>query len=514
MALPSERLRVFDQAVQMSRRVAALRDEWNQQLDAERDRFVDQIISRGFRLVETTPQTRLVGELTHPPKGKATAVEILLPDGWPYRPTKVRPTEWARPLTWHQEADGSLCLFPTSAAGLPWKKPDCLLTRAARWFEEAAAGWPNDEPDLDLERYFTSSSSDDFLVYEDLKSLLGRPIKTSHASQGILKLRVSRRAVPGGTRYGWALDLGELSTPVRTWEEILGHFGDQAAGADRLIQTAKSAIILLRYRRGTHEGVVALRAKLVDGNVRLESIESADKGSRTLRLRAGYDADDLARFTVAVVGVGAIGSVVADLLSRSGIGKLLLLDGERMRPGNHIRHLIRAGFVGQPKAEAVAKHIQTTDYSPSAGVYPFNVKLRTPEEVAEVFHIADLVVDAAADPTTTELLIGAAESLEKGLLVTYLQRDGDVARLERYPMLESEDQEPPVPPQADKRELLRESGCGDPVSPASPSSVWASAGLASLAAADLLLARGLPPALTYVLRPQPEQTYRHRSVRP
>ena len=505
---------MFDLAVQPFRRAAALRDEWDQQLDAERDCFVDQLISRGFRLVETSPQTRLVGELTHLPNGKATTVEILLPDGWPYRPTKVRPTEWARPLTWHQEADGSLCLFPRSVAGLPWKKPDCLLTRAARWFEEAAAGWPNDEPDLDLERYFKAGSSNDFLVYEDLQSLLGRPIKISRTSQGILKLRASRRSVPGGTRYGWALDLGELSAPVRTWEEILSHLEDEAAGADRLIRKAKSAVILLRYKRGTHEGVVALRAQLVDSRVHLESIESADRSSKTLRLRAGYDADDLARFTVVVVGVGAIGSVVADLLSRSGIGKLLLLDGERMRPGNCIRHLISVGCVGQRKAEAVAKHIQTTDYSPSAGVYALNVNLRTPEQVAEIFDKADLVVDAAGDSTTTELLIGAAESLQKGLLVTYLQRDGDIARLERYPMLESEDQEPPVPPQTDQRELLRESGCGDPVSPASPSSVWVSAGLASLAAADLLLGRGMPPALTHVLRPQPEQTYRHRSVRP
>ena len=505
---------MFDLAVQPFRRAAALRDEWGQQLDAERDHFVDQLTSRGFRLVETTPPIRLVGELTHPPNGKNTAVEILLPDGWPYRPTKVRPTEWARPLTWHQEADGSLCLFPTSVAGLPWKNPDCLLTRAARWFEEAASGWPNDEPDLDLERYFKSSSGNDFLVYKDLESLLGRPIKISRTSQGILKLRVSRRSVAGGHRYGWALDLGELPGPVRTWDEILSHSGDEAAEADRLIRRAESVVILLRYERGAHEGVVALRAQFIDGSVRLESIESADRSSRTLRLRAGYDADDLVQFTVAVVGVGAIGSAVADLLSRSGIGKLLLVDGKRMRPGNSIRHLISVGFLGQRKAEAVAKHIRTTNYSPSAGIYTLNLNLRTVEQVAEIFNAVDLVVDAAGDATTTELLIGAAESLQKGLLVTYLQRDGDIARLERYPLLESEDQEPPAPPQTDHRELLRESGCGDPVSPASPSSVWVSAGLASLAAADLLLGRGMPPALTHVLRPQPEQAYRHRSVRP
>lgn len=392
---------------------------------------------------------------------------------------------------------------------------DGLLEKATEWFAQSAASWPDDEPDLDLERYFETEASHKLLVYSDVDALIGTLFRVAKGPGGrYVEPRQSTKKSPKGTRYGSALDLGELSSPVRTWAEVLVKAGDSGHYADTLVKRLRYAVILLKYQRGLHTGVMALIARHVDGEVHLSSIESSSDSDETIRLRAGYDADDLARFTVAVVGVGAIGSVVADLLSRTGIGKLLLLDGERMRPGNYIRHLISVGCVGQRKAEAVAKHIQTTDYSPSAGVYALNVNLRTPEQVAEIFDKADLVVDAAGDSTTTELLIGAAESLQKGLLVTYLQRDGDIARLERYPMLESEDQEPPVPPQTDQRELLRESGCGDPVSPASPSSVWVSAGLASLAAADLLLGRGMPPALTHVLRPQPEQTYRHRSVRP
>ena len=389
-----------------------------------------------------------------------------------------------------------------------------MLQAIARWFGEASDGWPNDEPDLDLERYYESSSGDDFLVYEGLESLLGRPIKVSRTSRGILKVRASKKAVPGGTRFGWALDLGELAAPIRTWDEILDHLGKDASKADHLIKRAESAVILLRYQRGAHEGVVALRAQSNEGTICLESIESAEKSSKTLRLRAGYDAEHLSGFAVAIVGIGAIGSVLAEQLSRSRVGRLLLVDGERMRPGNSIRHLLGLGTVAQFKAEAVARHLQIADLCPSGGIAPLNLALRRPEDAAPVFDAADLVIDATGDPTTSALLIGAAESLRKQLLVTYLQRGGDIARLERYPLGEGQRQEPPAPPLTEKREVLRESGCGDPISPAPPSAAWVAASLASLAAADLLVGRGLPPALTQVLRPQPDEPYRQRSVRP
>ena len=389
-----------------------------------------------------------------------------------------------------------------------------MLQAIARWFAEASDGWPNDEPDLDLERYFESSTEDEFLVYTDLRLLLGRQIKVARTGRGSFELRPSGKSAAKGTRYGWALDLGELAVPLRTWEEVLSHVGEDAALADRLVKQVKSAIVLLRYQRGSHEGVVALRAQWKDGKVRLESIESASKSSRTLRLRAGYDASDLSRFTVTIVGIGAIGSLLADQLCRCGIGQLLLVDSERMRPGNSIRHLLSLDAVGQHKTEAVVRHIRTVGLSPSNGLSSRRIALRAPDQAASVFEDVDLVVDATGNPTTSALLIGAAESHHKPLLVTYLQRDGDVVRIERYPLVDGEDQEPPVPPGTVLRDVVRESGCGDPTSPAPPSSASVAAGLASLAAADVLLGRDVPPALTHVLRPQPDQPYRQRSVRP
>ena len=484
-----------------------MRSEWSGSIAAERSQFVDELVSRGFALDEITPVDRLSGTLAYGSDGERVDVEIALPDGWPYRPTKIWPSDRTQPLSWHQEPDGALCLFPESAEGLPWADVDEFLTQASKWFTEAAGGWRNDEPDLDLARYFDVEVETQLLVYEGIESLLGRQIRVgqSGGAHGIFEVRISSKAQPKGNTFGWVLDLGELEAPVRTWEDVVRHAGQAASNAKRLIRTTESAFILLRYRRGAHEGVVALRAKEVDGEVHLARIESADKSPSTLRLRAGYDAPHLGCSTVTIIGMGAIGSVLADQLSRSGVRKLRLVDGQRIRPGNSIRHLVGRDRVGEHKAAAVAAHIKAAGHEPPGGVEVLHRSVRVPDQAEQAFESADLVIDSTGDAATTSLLIDAAETLEQDLLVVYLQRDGDIARVERYPQQDDEMPVAPAPALPSKSGALRESGCGDPVSPAPPSAAVVAAGLASLAAADLLVGRPVPAALTHVLRPQPDE---------
>ena len=390
---------------------------------------------------------------------------------------------------------------------------DGLLEKATEWFAQSAASWPDDEPDLDLERYFETEASHKLLVYSDVDALIGTLFRVAKGPGGrYVEPRQSTKKSPKGTRYGSALDLGELSSPVRTWAEVLVKAGDSGHYADTLVKRLRYAVILLKYQRGLHTGVMALIARHVDGEVHLSSIESSSDSDETIRLRAGYDADDLVRFTVVIVGMGAIGSALADQLSRSGVGNLRLIDAQRLRPGNTIRHLVGQEAVGRHKAAAVAAHIQTGGHAPLRGIETINCSIRSLEQAAQVFESADLVVDATGHPTTTSLLASAAEALRQRLLVVYLQRDGDIGRVERFPRMSDENPSPPVLRGPQRGRVLRESGCGDPVSPASPSAALIVAGLGSLAAADLLLDRPVPPSMTHVLRPQLDEPYQVRTV--
>lgn len=68
-----------------------------------------------------------------------------------------------------------------------------------------------------------------------------------------------------------------------------------------------------------------------------------------------------AKFTnkhIALVGLGAIGSLVADTLAHSGIQHIGLWDGDIVEPGNVCRSSFRLADLGQSKVEAISSKIQ------------------------------------------------------------------------------------------------------------------------------------------------------------
>jgi hypothetical protein len=58
-----------------------------------------------------------------------------------------------------------------------------------------------------------------------------------------------------------------------------------------------------------------------------------------------------------VLGVGAIGSYVSELLVRGGVDRALLIDGEPLSNGNLCRHTLGMGSIDRPKALAVAARL-------------------------------------------------------------------------------------------------------------------------------------------------------------
>ena len=68
--------------------------------------------------------------------------------------------------------------------------------------------------------------------------------------------------------------------------------------------------------------------------------------------------EKLRKSTVAIVGLGALGSVSAELLARAGIGKLILIDRDVVELSNLQRqNLFDENDVGKPKALAAKEHL-------------------------------------------------------------------------------------------------------------------------------------------------------------
>ncbi len=81
-------------------------------------------------------------------------------------------------------------------------------------------------------------------------------------------------------------------------------------------------------------------------------MEADSWDSRTRLLIGDAAADRLAASTVVVAGLGGVGGYVAEMLARSGVGRLVLIDADVVSPSNINRQLIAdVNTIGQPKTE-------------------------------------------------------------------------------------------------------------------------------------------------------------------
>lgn len=104
--------------------------------------------------------------------------------------------------------------------------------------------------------------------------------------------------------------------------------------------------------------------------------------------------DILKNSTVAVLGIGGVGSFSAEALARSGVGKLVLVDKDVVDITNVNRQIIALlSTVGQPKADLMKERIK--DINPDCEVVA--LKMFYTEETYEEFfsHDLDFVVDAS-----------------------------------------------------------------------------------------------------------------------
>ncbi|MCB9741769.1 MAG: ThiF family adenylyltransferase [Alphaproteobacteria bacterium] len=116
------------------------------------------------------------------------------------------------------------------------------------------------------------------------------------------------------------------------------------------------------------------------------------------RLRPG-----LRERSVAVIGVGALGAAVAELLVRAGVQRALLIDGDTLEVGNLVRHSLGLGQLGQNKAVAVAERLRLV--APMAEVSASGAFLpQAPDEVCDLLGEVDIVIDCTAEDDVVKTL--------------------------------------------------------------------------------------------------------------
>ncbi|SFA94740.1 MULTISPECIES: ThiF family adenylyltransferase [unclassified Bacillus (in: firmicutes)] len=104
--------------------------------------------------------------------------------------------------------------------------------------------------------------------------------------------------------------------------------------------------------------------------------------------------DKMKGSTVAVLGIGGVGSFAAEALARSGVGRLILIDKDDVDITNVNRQVIALlSTVGRPKAELMKERI--ADINPDCEVIALKM-FYTEETYEEIFgYNLDFVVDAS-----------------------------------------------------------------------------------------------------------------------
>ena len=146
------------------------------------------------------------------------------------------------------------------------------------------------------------------------------------------------------------------------------------------------------------------------------NIPEKEEWQQILEARHGKNLQEkFSKATVAICGLGGLGSNIAIALARAGIGKLILIDFDRVDISNLHRQQYKATQVGMCKTEALAENLQ--EISPYSLLQTYTTKI-TEENFQELLKEADIICEAFDEAEAKAMLVnGVLEKLPGKYLV-------------------------------------------------------------------------------------------------
>lgn len=228
--------------------------------------------------------------------------------------------------------------------------------------------------------------------------------------------------------------------------------------------------------------------KVLGGSVRISWITSRNWAEEQIRTR-GRGNLVLRDARVLLVGGGAIGSAIAELLVRQGCKKLSLIDGENLEIGNLCRHTLSLEEVGKNKADSLALRLNTlSPHARISSIPRLFGEMGNDESTAEVAS-HDVILDCTGSDQVayrlstfpwggSKLFFSVSIGFKARRLLLFVAKGGifpfhDFVKAIR-PWLVADQKE------YQGEELPRESaGCWNPIFPARADDIWLMSSIAS-----------------------------------
>jgi len=340
---------------------------------------------------------------------------VVLPEGFPYEAPRIAVLDAPAVLSWpHLEEDSMLCVLPAGTSvdpEAPIEQIRELLHDAVRLVQDILAGRLDDDFDREFTAYWRRGVA---TGVQNFRSLLapggthrevwiwrGKSFHVVAETDDDLRNWLANRF---GKKEAAGKALGKCICLVAENSMRPGNYPRTAADLGRLFAGDDHALDLLirqAFREGARDVVLAvptptgvgfaavsitsgrppppskgrvdtlwkgfrkgsmprhiaiLRVTSAESKVTRHKVERVDH-----RWNHGRDHDSrqdvIKGASVLVIGCGSLGSSVAELLARAGVGQLTLVDGEIMDWPNISRHALGADQVGQPKASSLARRL-------------------------------------------------------------------------------------------------------------------------------------------------------------
>ncbi|EDW82851.1 uncharacterized protein Dwil_GK10218 [Drosophila willistoni] len=131
------------------------------------------------------------------------------------------------------------------------------------------------------------------------------------------------------------------------------------------------------------------------------------------RMNIVKDYERIREKTVAVVGVGGVGSVTADMLTRCGIGKLILFDYDKVELANMNRLFFTPDQAGLSKVEAAARTL--TFINPDVKIETHNYNITT---VDNFDNFLTTISQSGTEPgTPVDLILSCVDNFEARMAI-------------------------------------------------------------------------------------------------
>eukprot|EP01025_Chloroclados_australasicus_P044121 TRINITY_DN47579_c0_g1_i2.p1 TRINITY_DN47579_c0_g1~~TRINITY_DN47579_c0_g1_i2.p1 ORF type:complete len:468 (+),score=73.48 TRINITY_DN47579_c0_g1_i2:104-1507(+) len=201
------------------------------------------------------------------------------------------------------------------------------------------------------------------------------------------------------------LGLQDTITKLQQQVERISERIQVAVKASDEIEQTQAQSLAQTVQKAKRDKVDQMSAEVVDSNPysRLMALQR-------MGIVDNYEA--IRQKTVAIVGIGGVGSVAAEMLTRCGIGRLMLYDYDKVELANMNRLFFRPEHCGMTKTDAAVKTL--SEINPDVAMESYTMNITTMEGFTK---FKDSICNEQGTTSRVDLVLSCVDNYEARLTI-------------------------------------------------------------------------------------------------